>query len=204
MIPVFVTARRVSVDAKARAFEFVLSKQVADRAGDVISLAGWKLDNYKRSPVVLWGHDHSVPAIGTCRDVRVTGDALAGTVQFVKAGVHPLADLVCELVTEGVINTGSVGFIPNKWAFRESDNGIDWLEQELIEFSIVNVPMLPEALAISQKHGMQLPHKMLRNYDEARTQLLSRGAETSTPTHHRSATAQRLATAAINRYRHAR
>src|SRR3982074_2078635 len=44
----------------SRTFTFTISSATVDRMGDSIAVDGWRLDNFKRNPVVLWGHDGSM------------------------------------------------------------------------------------------------------------------------------------------------
>lgn len=152
---VHVTNRRATVREDQREVDFILSTDVEDRTGDTIDQNGWLLENYRKNPVVLWSHDHDEPAIGTCRNIRMEGASLVGTVKFATAEQNPFAETIFHLVAGGVINSGSVGFIAKRFEIRE--RGLAFLEQELIEFSICNVPMNPQALARAAKDGFTLP-----------------------------------------------
>lgn len=151
-----VTSRRVAASVANRTVTFVLTNALQDRAGDTVSETGWKLDNYLANPVVLWGHDHSIPAIGRMARLSVEAQGLVGDVAFATAEQHPFADTIFQLVKGDFINAGSVGFIPLKYAFREQDRGIDWLEQELIEYSVCNIPMNPSCLARAVAGGIDI------------------------------------------------
>jgi HK97 family phage prohead protease len=178
-----VTNRRATVDAEARAVEFVLSTAIEDRAGDTIDQSGWELARYRDNPVVLWSHDHSVPAIGQCDRLRIEGGALVGRVLFATAEQHAFADTIYRLVSGGFINTGSVGFLPLDWDF--GDNGIKFTRHELIEFSITNVPMNPQALARAASEGVNLeplakaidPDGKVKTYEQLRAALVDAKAK---------------------------
>lgn len=152
---VHVISRRGPAPAKDRTITFTLSTDLEDRAGDRIEQDGWKLTRYKANPVVLWGHNHSLPAIGRMAKIGKRDGALAGDVEFATAEQHPFADTVYRLTEGGFINAGSVGFIPLKYNLRK-DGGIDWLEQELIEYSICNIPMNPDCLARAVATGIDI------------------------------------------------
>ena len=65
--------------------------------------------------------------------------------QFASSG---FAQHIKSLVKERMLSATSVGFRPLKWQFskdRERGGGIDFIEQELLEFSIVTVPANSEA-----------------------------------------------------------
>jgi HK97 family phage prohead protease len=140
-----------------RALRFTISTGSIDREQDRIALAGWDLANFRRNPVVLWGHDASRLPIGRAFDLRIEDAALKASVEFIPADTPEggqFAESVYRLARGGFIAATSVGFRPTKWdytrdASRGADDwfpGIDFEEQELVELSIVTVPANPEAL----------------------------------------------------------
>lgn len=173
-----VTSRRATVDKGRRAVEFIMSTDVEDRAGDTIDQTGWRLEHYLSNPVVLWAHKHEIPAIGRQERLRVERNLLIGQTVFATAEQHPFADTIYRLVEGGFINTGSVAFIAHRWEF--TDTGIRFLEHELTEWTVCNVPMNPQALARAASEGVDLeplakavsPDKAVRSYDELRRALL--------------------------------
>ena len=48
-----------SVNDKTRVVEFIASKEIVDRGGDVINIKGIDLKNFKKNPVILWSHNRS-------------------------------------------------------------------------------------------------------------------------------------------------
>jgi HK97 family phage prohead protease len=151
-----ITPAAPSMDER-RALRFCISTGAVDREQDSVAVAGWDLRQYQRNPVVLWGHDASRLPIGRAFDVAVEGDALMASVEFIpemtpEAGAF--ADAVYRLAKTGFLGATSVGFRPLKWEYttdkdRGADDwfpGIDFQQQELVEFSIVTVPANPEAL----------------------------------------------------------
>jgi HK97 family phage prohead protease len=145
------------IEAAGRALRFTISTDAVDREQDVISLAGWDLANFKRNPVVLWGHDSSRLPIGRAFDVAVENGALKASVEFVPQDTPEggdFAESVYRLARQGFIAATSVGFRPLKWDYTSDKNrgaedwfpGVDYSEQELVELSIVTVPANPEAL----------------------------------------------------------
>ena len=140
-----------------RALRFTISTDTVDREQDRIALAGWDLANFKRNPVVLWGHDASRLPIGRAFNLGIEDDALKASVEFIPLDTPEggaFAESVYQLACQGFIAATSVGFRPLKWdytrdATRGADDwfpGIDFEEQELVELSIVTVPANPEAL----------------------------------------------------------
>ena len=140
-----------------RALRFTISTDSIDREQDRIALAGWDLANFKRNPVVLWGHDASRLPIGRAFNVAIEGGALKASVEFIPTDTPEggaFAESVYRLARSGFIAATSVGFRPLKWDYtrdqaRGADDwfpGIDFEEQELVELSVVTVPANPEAL----------------------------------------------------------
>lgn len=141
-----------------RTLRFTISTAAIDRDLDRIELAGWKLDNYHRNPVVLWGHNAAMPPVGKAIELSLDDQRLAAVVRFLPAEGYgkasAWADQTYKLIRDGWMSATSVGFRPLKWDFtddpeRGADDwwpGVDFHEQELVEFSIVTVPANPEAL----------------------------------------------------------
>jgi HK97 family phage prohead protease len=128
--------------------QFIVSTAAADRDNDCVSVAGWKLDNYKKNPVVLFAHDYSSLPIGKCTNIHTSKGALVAEMEFAD---HDMAKTVLNLVDGGFLNATSVGFRPLKYAMNEERRGMDFSEQELLEFSIVPVPANPEALIVARE-----------------------------------------------------
>jgi HK97 family phage prohead protease len=139
----------------------VLSTAAVDRMDDTIAVDGWKLDNYKKNPVVLWAHDQRSPSIGRMQNLRVADGKLLGDVVFASKE-YEFAATIERLVRGGFLNAGSVGFRPLKYAFNEERGGDGWmppcdfLEQELLEHSVVPVGANPEALVEGKSAGYDM------------------------------------------------
>jgi len=129
-----------------KSMSFTISTGSVDRMGDTINPHGWRTAGFSRNPVVLWAHNHKAPPVGRATKIWREGDALKASMVFASSG---FAQQIKSAVKEGTLRATSVGFIPIKWSFsRDKDRpgGIDFAEQELLEFSIVSVPANSEAL----------------------------------------------------------
>jgi HK97 family phage prohead protease len=138
-----------ATDDVSRSFTFTISSATPDRMGDTVAVEGWKLENYKRNPVVLWGHDGTMLPVGRATRVWVQGGKLKATAELAPASVSQYAERVRSMIAGGWLNATSVGFAPTKFKFSDDKKrpyGIDFLEQELLEFSIVSIPANPDAL----------------------------------------------------------
>lgn len=132
----------------SRAFRATISTASVDRDKDVIDPKGWRLENYRKNPIILWQHRRDLPPIARCTDIRVSGTRLQATMEFPPKGASQLADEICNLVEAGFLHSTSVGFLPINSAYNPERGGTDFLEVELLEFSIVNVPANSEALIL--------------------------------------------------------
>lgn len=132
----------------------VASTSVIDRQGESIDQGGWDLKNYQANPVILWAHDHTIPAIGSAPDMRISragGEKrLVFTPQFNEATDFAKA---IKFLYEGdentapTLNSFSVGFLPKEFDPETST----YTDQELLEVSAVNVPANPEAHMLAYK-----------------------------------------------------
>jgi HK97 family phage prohead protease len=138
---------------------FVISTASVDRMKDTIALEGWRLENYAKNPVVLWAHNSYSPPSGKApAGARVEDNALKATAVFASRDLWPFGNMVGRMYLHGYMNAVSVGFQPLKYAWNEerSSWAIDFLEQELLEFSAVPIPANPEALVDAKSKGIDL------------------------------------------------
>ncbi len=152
-----------------RTLEVVASDESIDRYEEVISVTGWDLKNYRKNPVVLFGHDyHSLP-VGQSLKVwkSLDGEAkqLRSHMRFATAEAHPFAESVYRLLQGGELRTVSVGFLPWDWEDPEGEVPRDgdgratapqrtYRKQELLEISVVPVPANPNALVDAVRRGI--------------------------------------------------
>jgi hypothetical protein len=166
------TKKEISFEVKVigeddeRILRFISSTETPDRDEDIIRVAGWNLENFKKNPVILFMHNNFMPPIA--KAISVTKDLIAKqlvidmkfpTISELSSDVenphqHALfADMIFNMAKNGYIGTGSVGFRSNLFQRRldqddmpEWSRGIEFIEQELLEFSITTVPANPEAV----------------------------------------------------------
>jgi len=143
-----------------RTATFVASDETVDRYGDIVSVKGWDLANFKRNPVFLWMHSQFQP-IGKVKKIGVEGDKLLATVRFFDPGDSKTADDLWRLVKKRLLRAVSVGFTVKSDQDIEpirDDNdritGFRFLRQELLELSLVSVPANPNALQLARSYGL--------------------------------------------------
>lgn len=145
--------------------KFVISTNAVDRDQDTINQTGWTLDNYKRNPVVLWGHDTSSLPVGKAVEIGLEDGNLTATVEFVPESVPiagQMAEAVHQLLSTNYLGAVSVGFKPIEWDFSADPDrsGYDFKSQDLLEFSIVAVPSNPNALVAESEEPKPIPDGM--------------------------------------------
>jgi HK97 family phage prohead protease len=129
-----------------------------DRFDERIDPAGWDYKRYTQNPVIQWAHRFDIPAIGRAEGLYTDGNGLHGTVVFNGRDYDPFGWSIGERVKAGVIRAGSVGFrileveLPSKEDGKDGTSLI-FRKQELLEFSICNVPANPYALTKAGETG---------------------------------------------------
>ena len=137
-------------------FAWTLSTFDLDRYGERIDPQGWDYKRYMDNPVVEWAHRYDIPAIGKIEGLSIDDSGFHGLVVFNDKTFDPFGWSIGQRVKAGVIRAGSVGFrvmeieIPSK---EDSKDGTSLIfrKQELLEFSICNVPANPFALTKSNE-----------------------------------------------------
>jgi HK97 family phage prohead protease len=137
---------------------WTLSTFDLDRFSERIDPAGWDYRRYMDNPVVEWAHRYDIPAIGKADSLYADEKGLHGLVIFNDKDYDPFGWAIGQRVKAGVIRAGSVGFrvieieIPDKETGKDGTTLI-FRKQELLEFSICNVPANPFALAKTIAEG---------------------------------------------------
>lgn len=140
----------------------VISTVSIDRDDEVLMPGG--LDKSGYNGVVLWAHDHSLPAIGRALWVKRDGDRIVAKTRYAET---PLANDVWALVRGGFLRGKSVGFDGFHGEFREptpverEKKGWQnvrrvWTKWPLIEYSVVNVGSNMDALVLAASKGVKV------------------------------------------------
>lgn len=146
-------------DGAGNILTFTISTADVDREGDTIAVDGWELENFRRGGAVLWAHLWDQPPIATPLRTWIDGGKLKSTAKFTPADLNPFGHMIGQLAASGFSRATSVGFRPRKWTENRERGGFfptDFLEQELTEWSVVNVPANPEALMDARGLGISL------------------------------------------------
>jgi HK97 family phage prohead protease len=133
-------------------FSWTFSTFDLDRFSERIDPEGWDYRRYMDNPVVEWAHRYDIPAIGRADSLYTDEKGLHGFIIFNDKDIDPFGWGIGERVKAGVIRAGSVGFRPIEIELPSKEDGKDgttliFRKQELLEFSICNVPANPFALS---------------------------------------------------------
>ena len=139
----------------------VASTPDPDRMDDVVA-PSWKLDDFRRSPVIMHAHDYEGPVVGKAVEIDLVGDTLMMRVQFDEHESNPLGQRLANQYREGFMSAFSVGFAPGKVtprsqlpkdhpAYSEKSAGSYMTDNSLLEVSAVAIPANPQALAVRAK-----------------------------------------------------
>lgn len=150
MIRQNVVFKKTSVDEENFIIRGIFSTAKEDRHGEIIVQEGWKLEQFKNNPVILFVHDHYQPAVAQCIELSVTGSGadavLEGAIQFA-AKEYDFAMTLFKLYAGGFMRAFSVGF-QNSIYEIDQENDVVWLKENILhEISCVNVPAAADALA---------------------------------------------------------
>lgn len=137
-----------SVDSGKKTVTAYVSTYEWDRTQERFAPGAWDLENYKKNPIVLWGHDGSNPPIGRAIDIREDELGLLAVAEFDTESERGAE--IFGLFERGFLNAFSVGFIPKAHMMEpmedQATKGVVWTEAELLEFSAVSIPANPGAV----------------------------------------------------------
>ena len=107
-----------------------------DRGGDVVPASVWEkgMENYLKNPIILAQHDHDDP-IGRMVEHKVDAKGL-----WVKARISAAAEIF-RLIKDEVVTAFSIGFRILDAEYNSAAEVFLIKELELVEISVVSVPM---------------------------------------------------------------
>ena len=132
---------------------FVLTTETPDRVGDIVVLDGLSLKNFKSNPVALVHHNSGDFPVGVWKNIRKQGDALVADLVLAAKGTSRVADLARALIEQGILRAVSIGFRVMK-AEPIQPRGMKFFQSELLEASLVSIPMNPRAVMVAKSLDM--------------------------------------------------
>jgi len=166
----FIIPQIREVNSEDRTVEFVISTDTVDRHGTVLNMNNWELENFNKNGIVGYQHEVHGSWLGDSNPDSIIGKGkawteavkkgknetlqLIGEVEFEPEGMNELADKIFKKIEFGTLSATSVGFMPTgrgQWGQEVDDQMEDedvffFEGQELLEFSIVNIPSNPDAV----------------------------------------------------------
>ena len=134
------------VDEASSEIVFTVSSDTVDRDSERVLPKSIEKDfaYYKENPVVLFHHDHSIPAVAKMVEHKITNKEVIMRDRFAVDVDYPLAKVLWELYSKGYMRMTSIGFIPLEWTEDEEmlldgQKGYTFTRIEMIEHSLVNV-----------------------------------------------------------------
>ncbi len=140
----------------SRPITIVISCNDRDREHDKVEATGARLENYVKNPVVLWAHGYRDVPIARAPKTWIEADRILSEPEFIGAETYPFAAMIEKLVRGSFLNAASIGFRPMVYQINQDEHGYDFNEWELLEYSIVPVPMQPGALVVARSAGIDL------------------------------------------------
>jgi len=150
---------------ESRIIPFVISTYTRDRHHTVLNQDNWKLENYLKNPVIFYQHNSTGlftdpdPDFVIAKTVRIYTEGsgkskkLVAHAEFEPAESNQLAEKIFRKVLFGSLRSSSVGFLEigyGKYGEGDKARGAEketyYFEgQELLEWSVVNIPSNPDA-----------------------------------------------------------
>lgn len=179
-------AETKAAEGEDRTLVVTITTDKPDRSGDVVVPEGGDLKNFKKNPVVLFGHKYNEPPIARAEQLRVVDNGIQAKVSFPEKGVYPFADTIYELYKAKILHAWSIGFIAKESVNLDAEKG-SWGPQkftkwEMLEFSAVPVPANPEALTLLRSNGLDESTIKHLTIDSAETKEEEKDPEDDTET----------------------
>lgn len=124
--------------------EFVVSTNAWDSHGERINVEGISLNDFKKNPVVLWGHDGFNLPIAKATKIWKEGGKLMARAKFYLK--DDFARKVYDYILDGYLNAVSIGGMVEEWG----SDGLTIAKLNMKEFSVVSIPANQEALVASK------------------------------------------------------
>ena len=131
----------------------VASTPAVDRDGDRVHPAGLDLENYRRNPVLIYGHNYQDPyaVIGKAAEIVVDemGLRIRPELREPATDSDPM-HIIKALWEQGLLRAASIGFRPLQ-VMGNNFGGKDITQAELLEVSLVPIPANQTALRLAAK-----------------------------------------------------
>ena len=144
---------RELVENEELVIEGIANEIEADRGQETIDPSAWRLDNYKKNPVILYEHDYK-ELVGIATEVTPKEDGLHYVASVGRPQYAPLTKeqiKVRSLLCQGILKGNSVGFLPHVVEYDEDAEVLRYTDVELLEITLCAVPMQQNSLVVGFK-----------------------------------------------------
>lgn len=147
--------KNLEIEGFANRFQ-VDGEEIVDRGGDTIMPDAWQLESFKKNPIIFFQHDRDF-IVGKATDIRVEEDGLRIKVK-ISSSDHPDIAHIRTLIEEGILKSFSVGI--NIKDEEVDEMGVNRIkEAELLEVSLVSIPMNQESFFEISSKGWEATYK---------------------------------------------
>lgn len=155
----------------------VIVSDAVDRDGEVIIPKGVNLGEFRKNPVVLFGHDRHSPPIGKAEWIKFKKNINSIVAKVIFADTD-MGKEIFNLFKGGFMKAFSVGFNPFSKGCdfgRPTDDEIKersdlknvstiFRKIDMVEFSAVPIPANPEALAFAVGKGLKISDRLAEEF----------------------------------------
>ncbi len=157
MIKKFIIAEKMESNDEEGTIVGWASKPGLDRDKEYITADAWKLENYKKNPILMLSHDYSLPPVGKSLWTKSDSNGLRFKAKFANT---ERGKEIYQLYKDGIMSAFSVGFSPNAGGVIDSPKDVKYkgakkvyTDVELLEISCVAIPANSQALVEYVKSG---------------------------------------------------
>lgn len=157
----------------------VASEEVTDRDGDILSIDGWDLKNFKKNPILLWLHNMSGRSLPIGRAKSIGVKEVDGKKKLVFEPefeeITEEGKIIGEFYKQGFLKAWSVGFLPIEFEKLDTNeygmSKYKFIKQELLEVSAVPIPALPSAVMMDNAKSLGLNLAKVKSFIKDMTQI---------------------------------
>lgn len=154
------TIQHKTFDIERKDGWIVASTPAVDRDGDRVVPGGLDLENYRRNPVLLYGHNYADPFAVIGKAAEIVVDEMG--MRILPELREPATDndpmhIIKALWEQGLLRAASIGFKPLQ-SMGNAYGGKDITQAELLEISLVPIPANQTALRLAAKSLGDEPH----------------------------------------------
>lgn len=153
----FIKAEKKELNEDEGTLVGIASKAIVDRDNELILNDAWKLDSYRKNPIIMVAHDYQSLPVGKCQWIKSSSDGLRFKCKFAST---ERGREVYKLYQEGILNAFSVGFKANPGGVVDNPSDVRYKgvkrlykDVELLEISCVAIPANNQALCEYVKAG---------------------------------------------------